>query len=148
MTYKFSNVPQKRSKLMQKIKSTDTKPEVALRKLLWSRGVRYRKNNEGLLGKPDICILKQKIAIFIDGEFWHGFDWKNKKQKIKTNREYWIPKIEKNIERDKKIKLILENEGWTVLRIWESEIKKNPAECLRKVLVLVGKVKRLNNERI
>lgn len=137
MPYKFETTKQ-RSELMQKIRSIDTKPETLFRKSLWAKGIRYKKNNRKLPGKPDISISKQKIAIFIDGEFWHGFDWENKKQKIKANRDYWIPKIEKNIERDRNYKILLENDGWTVLRLWESEIKKKPSECLERVSALIN----------
>ena len=146
MPYEFETTKE-RSKLMQRIKSIDTKAEVQFRKSLWARGVRYRKNNRSLPGNPDICISKQKIAIFIDGEFWHGFDWENKKQKIKANRDYWISKIEKNIERDKNTGLLLEKDGWTVLRFWEREIKKKPTECLEIVLALVNSESK-DNENI
>ena len=122
---------------MKKIRSIDTNPEANFRKLLWAEGVRYRKNNRKLPGKPDISIKRQRIAVFIDGEFWHGYDWENKKQKIKANRDYWIPKIEKNIERDSKNKILLEADGWTVVRFWESEIKKRPTECVKEVLALI-----------
>ena len=146
MPYKFETTKE-RSELMQKIRSIDTKPEIQFRKSLWAKGVRYRKNNRRLPGNPDICISKQRIAIFIDGEFWHGFDWENKKQKIKANSDYWIPKIERNIERDKKHKMLLENDGWTVLRFWEREIKKKPTECLEIVLALVNSESK-DNENI
>lgn len=136
MPYQFQTTKE-RSELMQKIRSINTKPEVFFRKLLWAEGIRYRKNNTELPGKPDISISKKKIVIFIDGEFWHGFDWENKKSKIKANRDYWIPKIERNIERDRKNKQLLENNGWIVLRFWESDIKKNPTECLERVLALI-----------
>ena len=146
MPYKFETTKQ-RSELMQKIRSINTKPETLFRKSLWAKGIRYIKNNRKLPGKPDISISKQKIAIFIDGEFWHGFDWENKKQKIKANRDYWIPKIEKNIERDRNYKILLENDGWIVLRFWESEIKKKPTECLERVLALMNSEGK-NNENI
>ena len=74
---------------MKKIKSTDTTPEIVFRKLLWKNGIRYRKNITKFPGKPDIVMKKHKVVIFIDGEFWHGFDWENKKKKIKSNRDYW-----------------------------------------------------------
>lgn len=92
--YDFNTTPE-RSKLMSKIKGKDTKPEILFRKSLWASGVRYRINVSGLPGKPDIVIEKKKIVIFIDGEFWHGYKWQEKKPKIKSNRDYWIAKIEK-----------------------------------------------------
>ncbi|BDR57498.1 very short patch repair endonuclease [Xylocopilactobacillus apis] len=86
---------EQRSFNMSQIRSTNTKPEIKLRKALWNRGVRYRKNLNTLPGKPDIAITKSKIAVFIDGEFWHGYKWNENKNNIHSNRDYWIPKIEK-----------------------------------------------------
>lgn len=144
MPYEFKTT-EERSRLMQKIRSINTKPEILFRRLLWARGIRYRKNNINLPGKPDISISKYKVAIFIDGEFWHGFNWEEKKKKIKANRDYWVPKIERNIERDRNNNLLLENDGWTILRFWESEIKKNTEECLERVLALTNS-RDINNE--
>ena len=122
-----------RSSLMSKIRSEDTTPEVVLRKKLWALGCRYRKNYKKLPGKPDIVFVKQKVAVFIDGEFWHGFNWHEKKGKIKTNSEYWIKKIEGNIARDKKNLRMLEDDGWKVIRFWTHEIKDEIDTCLIKV---------------
>lgn len=93
---------EERSAIMKKIPSKNTKPELIFRKELWRRGYRYRINDKKLPGSPDIVFKKMKTAIFIDGEFWHGFNWQEKKKKIKANRGYWIPKIERNIERDER----------------------------------------------
>jgi len=90
-----------RSDLMRKIKGVITEAKIIIRKELWKLGYRYRINVKSLPGKPDIVLNKYKLIIFIDGEFWHGYNWLEKKQKIKTNRKYWIKKIERNIERDK-----------------------------------------------
>ena len=95
--------PEQRRKNMQAIRSKDTSIEVALRTALWHRGIRYRKNYNQLPGKPDIAITKHKIAVFCDSDYWHGYDWENRHQKIKSNRDYWIPKIERNMARDKKV---------------------------------------------
>jgi len=119
---------------MSKIRSTNTKPEIALRKALWKLGIRYRLNVSKLPGKPDIVIGKFKIAIFVDGEFWHGYQWEEKKQKIKSNREYWIPKIERNIQRDKQNNRTLKSDGYKVIRFWENQIKKDVKKCVSKVL--------------
>lgn len=129
-----------RSNMMKKIHSTGGKAEVLLAKLLFHEGVRYRKNFKNLPGKPDIAITKYKIAVFIDGEFWHGFDWENQKQKrIHTNRAFWIPKIEKNIARDKKINKELKKRGWIVIRFWEKhEVLKNPQKCKNIVLQYIA----------
>lgn len=131
--YVFETTPE-RSRLMSKIKSKNTKPEVQLRKALWKLGIRYRLNLSKLPGKPDIVINKKKVVIFIDGEFWHGYNWQEKKAKIKSNREYWIKKIEKNMERDIKNSFLLQDMGYTVLRFWEQEIKKNIDGCTTKIL--------------
>lgn len=119
-----------RSDLMRKIKAKNTTPEIILRKALWKEGIRYRIDNKGVSGNPDIAIKKYKIAIFIDGEFWHGYNWQEKKRKIKSNREYWIQKIERNIERDKKYNQLLIKQKWVVLRFWEHEIKKDLNKCI------------------
>lgn len=131
--YVFETTPE-RSRLMSKIKSKNTKPEVQLRKALWKLGIRYRLNLSNLPGKPDIVINKKKVVIFIDGEFWHGYNWQEKKSKIKSNREYWIKKIEKNMERDIKNSFLLQGMGYTVIRFWEQEIKKNIDDCTTKIL--------------
>ena len=119
---------------MSKIKGKNTKPELILRKALWGEGIRYRINNSKVTGKPDISIKKYKLAIFIDGEFWHGYNWSEKKKRIKSNREYWIKKIEGNINRDKKNNKELKEAGWTVFRFWEMDVKKNLGKCVDKVM--------------
>ena len=129
-----------RSKMMKKIHSTGGKAEVILAKLLYHEGIRYRKNFKGLPGKPDIAITKYKIAVFIDGEFWHGYNWEfQKNNRIHTNRDYWIPKIEKNITRDKKVTVELQKMGWIVLRFWEKhQVLKDPQKCKNIVLKYVA----------
>ena len=123
-----------RSELMKKIKATDTKEEVDFRKYFWGLGYRYRKNYKKLPGKPDIVFPKQKIAVFIDGEFWHGYNWEEKKHKIKRNKEYWIQKIERNMARDNQNTKELENTGWVVFRFWASLINLNMEACVSQVL--------------
>jgi len=132
MAYKF-HTSGFRSALMQKIKSTKTKPEIAFKKALRKGNIRYRSCKKKLPGKPDIILFQKKIAIFIDGEFWHGYKWKEKKKRIRVHRDYWIPKIEKTIKRDKINTLKLKNMGWTVLRFWEHDIKKNIQKCIRRI---------------
>lgn len=125
------------NQIMRKVKSKDSEIEVLLRKELWKRGLRYRKNVKNICGKPDIVFLSKKVAIFCDSEFWHGFDWENRKKDFKKNREYWIPKIERNIRRDQDVNEKLTSEGWTVLRFWGEDIKKHVEECadiIEKVL--------------
>ena len=114
-------------------KGNDTKPELLLRKELWRRGLRYRKNYKGLYGKPDIVFLKAKIAVFVDGKMWHGYDWEHQKNDFKSNRDYWIPKIEQNIERDYEVTQELISLDWLVMRFWDFEVKKNLQECADKI---------------
>lgn len=115
---------------MKAIKNKDTKPEIILRKILWRMGYRYRKNYLYLPGKPDIVFVKAKVVIFIDGEFWHGYNWEENKKKIGTRKEFWIKKIEGNIGHDSEVNKILENLGWKVLRFWGNEILKNSHNCI------------------
>ncbi len=125
--------PENRSRLMRRIRSADTKPELMLRRALWRLGYRYRKGVRDLPGKPDIAIKKYKVAVFIDGEFWHGYNWAEKKPRIRENREYWIPKIERNMQRDRENTLALQEMGWTVFRFWEHKLKKDFDICLQAV---------------
>jgi DNA mismatch endonuclease (patch repair protein) len=127
----------KKSLEMGRIKGLNSKPEVTLRKMLWNIGVRYRKNVKTLPGKPDIVINKHKLVIFVDGDFWHGHDWEVKKDKIKSNRGFWIPKIESNRQRDEEQTKQLETMGYTVLRFWEHEVKKELGACINRVLAFV-----------
>lgn len=129
----------KRSRIMSGIKGKNTKPEVRLRKALWHAGLRYRKNYKLLPGTPDIINKKYKLAIFVDGEFWHGHEWKTKKAKIKSNRAFWIPKIEQNIRRDAENTLALEHLGYTVFRFWTMEIKHELGRCVKQILDYVHK---------
>lgn len=133
---------------MQAIRSKDSEIEILLRKELWKRGIRYRKNFAKLPGKPDIVLTKYKIAIFVDSEFWHGYDWENRKNDIKSNRDFWIKKIEGNIKRDKEVTAILENEGWTVLRFWGKQIKKDLQGCINTIQETIREREREINEKI
>lgn len=126
---------------MQQVKSKDTKIEVMLRKELWSRGLRYQKNSKKVFGKPDIVFMGQKVAVFCDSEFWHGYNWDEKKNDFKSHRDFWIPKIERNMERDNEVNKTLEIEGWTVLRFWGNDIKKNLTECANKIESVVRSLK-------
>ena len=123
-----------RSKIMGKIRGKNTKPELAFRKALWTAGYRYRIDYKKLIGKPDIVLQKFRTVIFIDGEYWHGYNWEERKPKIKTNREFWIPKIERNMQRDTEVNIELDHLGYKVFRFWEQEIKKELDECLQIVL--------------
>ncbi len=124
--------PAQRKKNMQRIRSKDTKPEIRFCKALWARGIRYRKNVKDVIGKPDVCIKSKKIAIFIDSEFWHGKMYLEGKVP-KSNQDYWIPKLERNIQRDKEVNKTLKLQGWKIFRFWEKDIKKNLDACLNEV---------------
>lgn len=123
-----------RSELMKKIKSIETKHEILLRKQLWAKGLRFRKNYKKIPGTPDIVFTKKKVAIFIDGEFWHGYNWGEKREKISANRSYWIPKIERNMQRDIENNKGLERLGYRVIRFWEHEVKKNLDLCVNTII--------------
>ncbi len=127
------HTPEQRRKNMQAVKNKDSKIELLLRKELWDRGIRYRKNSTKIFGKPDIVFIGKKIAVFCDSEFWHGYNWEERKKDFKSHQEFWIPKIERNIERDKEVTEKLESEGWVVLRFWGDEIKKNPSHCAEQI---------------
>ena len=114
---------------MKQVKNKDSKIEVALRKELWNRGLRYQKNVTSIFGKPDLVSKGKKVAVFCDSEFWHGYNWEERKKDFKSHQEFWIPKIERNMERDKEVTAELQRQGWTVLRFWGKEIKKNVCGC-------------------
>ena len=130
--------PAQRKKNMRAIKSKDTVAEISLRKALWRNGVRYRKNWRELPGSPDIVLTKQKIAIFVDGDFWHGRGHENAPgEQIGTNQQFWQNKIARNIERDREVDDALTELGWFVIRIWESEVKKDLAGCVDMIMDLI-----------
>jgi DNA mismatch endonuclease (patch repair protein) len=119
---------------MSSIKSKNTRPEMALRRALWTQGLRYRVNVKTLPGKPDIVFTRAKIVVFCDGDFWHGHNWairgmNSLSAELESYSPYWKEKILGNIKRDEKHKALLESTGWLVLRFWESEIKKDVAQC-------------------
>lgn len=124
--------PEQRHKNMVAIKSKDTKIELLLRKALWHKGIRYRKNIKVLNCHPDIVITKYRIAIFCDGDFWHGKTFE--RYEVTTNAKFWYEKIKRNVERDLENTIELRDNGWTVLRFWETDIKKNLDMCVEAVL--------------
>lgn len=130
-----NKTPQQRSENMRRIKNKDSAIEVKLRKALWDKGYRYRKNYSKLPGKPDIVLTKYHIAIFCDSEFFHGKDWEALKQQLKSsnNSDFWIKKISHNIDRDNEVNKELHALGWTVLRFWGKEIKANADECIKTI---------------
>ena len=118
------HTPEQRRRNMQAVKNKNSKIEVMLRKALYHKGYRYRKNYSEVFGNPDIVFIKEKVAVFCDSEFWHGHDWENRKHDFKSKQEFWIPKIERNMERDREVTAHLKEEGYVVLRYWGKHIKK------------------------
>lgn len=130
-----THTKQQRSQNMAKIKSTNTKAERVLRLALWHQGIRYRKNWRKLPGSPDIAITKYKIAVFVDGDFWHARGHEQAPgEQIGTNKKYWTQKLARNVERDKEVNDQLTQNGWLVLRFWESDIKKDIDEVIGEIM--------------
>ena len=125
------------SKRMSRVKLKRNGSEILLAKALWHKGYRYRLNYKKLPGSPDIAITKYHIAIFIDGEFWHGKDFEEKKKHLKSNKEFWIEKIEENIKRDEKNDILLRQMGWIPLHFWESEVKSNLNYCVSSIYEII-----------
>lgn len=126
--------PEQRKKCMRSCsKNKGTKPELLLAKTLWAMGLRYRKNDISIFGNPDLSFRKYKLAVFIDGEFWHGKDWQIRKHDIKSNQKFWIEKIERNMKRDHEVDECLISQGWTVFRFWGKDVMKNSETISEKI---------------
>lgn len=123
---------------MGKVRLKNGKAETILAKTIWHKGYRYRRNYKKLPGSPDIAILRFRIAVFVDGEFWHGENWEERKAKLRHNREYWIEKIEENMARDKRVDTQLKELGWIPIHFWEKQVLKNTDECLNAILELIN----------
>ena len=136
-----NHTPEQRRRNMKAVKNKGSKIETMLQKELGHRGLRYRKNAKTVYGKPDIAFIGKKVAVFCDSEFFHGYDWENKNKEIKSNRDFWIPKIEKNMQRDREVTEKLTSEGWIVLRFWGNEIKKDLLGCADKIEAAVRSIK-------
>lgn len=119
---------------MSRIRGKNTSIEVKLRKALYEKGCRYRCNSKYIFGHPDISFKGVKVVVFCDSEFWHGKDFEENEKKILSNREYWIPKIKRNIERDNEVNEKLTQEGYLIFRFWGGEIEKNLDKCVTKIL--------------
>lgn len=129
--------PELNHKIMSAIRGKETGIEVRLRKALYAKGLRYRKNSKYIFGHPDVSMKGLKIAIFCDSEFWHGKNFQENEAKLTTNREYWVKKIKRNIERDQEVNARLRGEGYTVLRFWGEEIEKHLDDCVDKIAAAV-----------
>ena len=134
----YDSTPEIR-KRMSKVCLKNGKAETILAKRLWHEGYRYRRNYKKLPGSPDIALTTYRVAVFVDGEFWHGENWDERKAKLKHNREYWIEKIEENMARDKRVDGQLQEMGWTTVHFWEKQVLKHTDECLQVVLELLEK---------
>ena len=135
---------EQRRKNMQAVKAKGSKIETTLAKALFAKGYRYRKNDKTVFGKPDLTFKSLKIAVFVDSEFWHGKDWEIKKLEHKSNQDFWIPKIERNIERDKEVNSQLLKEGWIILRFWGKDIEKKLQDCITKIVDAINEAKGKN----
>ncbi len=132
------------TRTMRAVKSANTKPELVLRKALWGRGLRYRLHRNDLPGKPDIVFVSAKVAVFVDGDYWHGNQWRlrgfdSMEDQLASvqNKEYWVSKIKSNVKRDKANSAKLRRSGWRVIRIWESDIKRRPGWAVNRVVKAV-----------
>ena len=134
----YDSTPEIR-KRMSKVRLKNGKAETILAKRLWHEGYRYRRNYKKLPGSPDIALTTYRVAVFVDGEFWHGENWEERKAKLNHNREYWIEKIEENMARDKRVDGQLQEMGWTTVHFWEKQVLKHTNECLQVVLELLEK---------
>jgi len=128
---------EQRKKNMSNIRSQNTKPERIVEKELKRRKIYFAKQVRNIFGNPDIVFRRKRVVVFIDSDFWHGHP--KRFTKPKTNQEYWLPKIENNIERDKNVNKELRRNGWKVIRLWEYDIKKDLNKCIKKILGAVEK---------
>lgn len=128
-----------RSRTMSKIRGKNSVPELLLRRALWAKNIRFRIHRKDLPGRPDIVIEKYKLVIFVDGDFWHGYEWE--KRKPKTNAGFWISKIERNMQRDRFVNEMLSEMGYNVMRFWEHEVGKNLEACVNQVMLYMEAAK-------
>ena len=128
----YDSTPQTRRR-MAKVRLKGGKAETLLAKALWQRGYRYRRNDRRLPGSPDIAVLRHRIAVFVDGGFWHGKDWQERKPRLKRNRDYWIENIEENIARDLRNDRLLRQAGWTPVHLWEDDVLRDLSGCVAEV---------------
>ncbi len=140
---KLRAASERTSRVLSRNKSNDTKCERVLRRSLWRLGFRFRKNVKCLPGKPDIVFPRERLAVFCDGDFWHGNNWSKRKQKLESgfNATYWVAKIQANRTRDKRHMIELERLGWRGLRVWESEVLAGPDEVAMRIGRLILSVR-------
>lgn len=132
---------------MSMVRSSGSVIERMLGKALWADGIRYRKQYKKVPGRPDFALVGQKVAIFCDSAFWHGRGYPETGEQFKSNRDFWLPKIQRNIARDEQVNLMLFNLGWVVLRFWDDQILRDAEECVRVVRhVMEQRRLRVNHE--
>lgn len=129
-------------RIMSRVRSKNTKPEMMVRRRLWRMGYRYRLHRRDLPGKPDLVFASARLAVFVDGDMWHGNAWKVRElpslaSMFPTNTDWWVSKIERNMQRDSEVAAQLEAQGWTVARFWESDILHDPDQVVRTIAKLV-----------
>jgi len=141
--------PEMVSDIMRRVRSRDTGPEVSLRKALWRKGLRYRLYAKDLPGRPDLVFRREHVAVFVDGDFWHGRQWKSRglpslahQFRETPTAEYWVGKIQRNVERDAKVNAELAEVGWRVVRLWEKDVIKDIDACVTAVLNALSEVRR------
>ena len=125
------------SKRMSHVKTKRNSAEIMIAKSLWHRGYRYRLNYKALPGSPDIALTKYRIAIFIDGEFWHGKDFEQRKNKLKNNKDYWIEKIQENIDRDLRNDKLLRQMDWYPIHFWSNDVIKYCNQCIDEIIYTI-----------
>ena len=135
--------PSQRSRTMSLIRSQDTTPELTIRRLLFSRGMRFRKHDNSLPGCPDLVFVKSKVAVFIEGDYWHGWRFPLWKKKLAP---YWQAKIEGNRQRDRRNLRRLRTRGWLPIRIWEHDVERDPERCVERVVVEIQRRLRSGSE--
>jgi DNA mismatch endonuclease (patch repair protein) len=126
------------SRMMAAVRNKDSKAELALRRQLYARGLRYRLHARDLPGRPDLVVRKYRLAVFVDGDFWHGNAWKVRglarfEDQFPSNRDFWVAKIRRNMQRDQEVTATLVANGWTVVRLWESDVLASPAAAADRV---------------
>ncbi len=133
--------PQQRSYMMSRVRSTDTTPELTVRKLTHARGLRFQKHCARLPGRPDLAFVASKVAVFVDGDYWHGWRFPGWKDKLSP---YWREKIGRNRRRDQSNFRKLRRDGWLVIRIWQHEIQKDSKACVDRIEAAVRSRRRVS----
>lgn len=128
------------SKAKRRNRAKHTEPELLLRRRLWALGLRYRLHGADLPGKPDLLFRRQRVVVFVDGDFWHGRNWPQRRERLKHghNGDYWQAKIEYNMARDQRNQVLLEQAGWRVIRLWETDIRERLDEAVRAIIYALG----------